>query len=140
VIAYAESSAVLSWILSEAKGDAVRRALADAERVVSSTLTQVECARALSRAVGMGRMGRGEELAALRLMDAAAARWAVLEMSGKVLARARGAFPVEPVRTPDALHLATALLFREALPDLLVVSLDERFRANAEALGLPVAP
>jgi predicted nucleic acid-binding protein len=140
VIAYAESSAVLSWILSEAKGDAVRRALADAERVVSSTLTQVECARALSRAVGLGRMGRGEELAALRLMDAAAARWAILEMSGKVLAQARGAFPVEPVRTPDALHLATALLFREAMPDLLVVSLDERVRANAEALGLPVAP
>jgi uncharacterized protein len=140
VIAYAETSAVLSWILSEAKGDAVRRALADAERVVSSTLTQVECARALSRAVGLDRMGRGEELAALRMMDAAAARWAVLEMSGKVLARARGAFPVEPVRTLDALHLATALLFREALPDLLVVSLDERVRANAEALGLPVAP
>jgi len=140
VIAYAESSAVLSWILSEAKGDAVRRALADAERVVSSTLTQVECARALSHAVGLGRLGRGEELAALRLMDAAAARWVTLEMSGKVLARARGAFPVEPVRTPDALHLATALLFREAMPDLLVVSLDERVRANAEALGLPVAP
>ena len=140
MIAYAESSAVLSWILSEAKGDAVRRALADAERVVSSTLTQVECARALSRAVGLGRMGRGEELAALRLMDAAAARWAILEMSGKVIARARGAFPVEPVRTLDALHLATALLFREAIPDLLVVSLDERVRANAEALGLPVAP
>ena len=140
MIAYAESSAVLSWILSEAKGDAVRRALADAERVVSSTLTQVECARALSRAVGLSRMVRGEELAALRLMDAAAARWAVLEMSGKVLARARGAFPVEPVCTLDALHLATALLFRAALPDLLVVSLDERVRANAEALGLPVAP
>jgi predicted nucleic acid-binding protein len=140
VIAYAESSAVLSWILSDAKGDAVRRAFADAERVVSSTLTQVECARALSRAVGLGRMGRGEELAALRLMDAAAATWAVLEMSGKVLTRARGAFPVEPVRTLEALHLAVALLFREALPDLLVVSLDERVRANAEALGLPVAP
>ena len=140
MIAYAESSAVLSWILSEAKGDAVRRALADAELVVSSTLTQVECARALSRAVGLGRMGRGEELAALRLMDAAAARWAVLEMSGKVLARARGAYPVEPVRTLDALHLATALLFREAMPDLVVLSLDDRVRANAVALALPVLP
>lgn len=140
MIAYAESSAVLSWILGEAEGDPARRALAGAERVVSSTLTQVECSRALTRAVGLGRMGRGEELAALRLLDAAAARWAVLEMSGNVLARARGAFPVEPVRTLDALHLATALQFREAMPDLVVVSLDDRVRANAVALALPVLP
>ncbi len=140
MIAYAESSAVLSWMLGESEGDTVRRALADAERVVSSTLTQVECSRALARAVRLGRLGRGEELATLRLLDAAAARWAVLELSGKVLARARGAFPVEPVRTLDALHLATALLFQEALPDLVVVSLAERVRANAVALALPVLP
>jgi predicted nucleic acid-binding protein len=140
VIAYAESSAVLSWILGEAEGDSARGALADAERVVSSTLTRVECSRALTRAVGLGRMGRGEELAASRLLDSAAAGWAVLEMSGKVLVRARGAFPVEPVRTLDALHLATALQFREVMPDLVVVSLDDRVRANAVALALPVLP
>lgn len=140
MIAYAESSAVLSWILGERRGDDVRRALADAERIVSSTLTQVECARALARGVAAGRFGRGEELAALRLLDQATTSWTTLEMSGRILARARGAFPVEPVRTPDALHLATAVAFHDALADLLLVSLDERMRANAEALAIPVAP
>lgn len=69
MIAYAETSAVLAWVLGETGDDDVRKALASAERVVSSTLTQVECARGISRAVGMGRIGRGEELAALRLID-----------------------------------------------------------------------
>ena len=140
MIAYAETSAVLAWVLGETGDDDVRKALASAERVVSSTLTQVECARGISRAVGMGRIGRGEELAALRLMDTAAATWAVLEMSGRVLTRARGTFPVEPVRTLDALHLATAMVFREAMADLAVVSLDDRIRANAVALGFAVIP
>lgn len=140
MIAYAETGAVLAWVLGETGDDDVRKALASAERVVSSTLTQVECARGISRAVGMGRIGRGEELAALRLMDTAAATWAVLEMSGRVLTRARGTFPVEPVRTLDAMHLATAMVFREAMADLAVVSLDDRIRANAVALGFAVIP
>lgn len=140
MIAYAETSAVLAWVLGETGDDDVRKALASAERVVSSTLTHVECARGISRAVGMGRIGRGEELAALRLMDTAAVTWAVLEMSGRVLTRTRGTFPVEPVRTLDAVHLATAMVFREAMADLAVVSLDDRIRANAVALGFAVIP
>lgn len=140
MIAYAESSAVLAWLLGEPAGADVRRLLEGAERVVSSTLTQVECARALARGVGSERLGRGDELAALRLMDEAATAWVTLEMSGRVLARARAPFPVEPVRTLDALHLATAVAFREELPDLVVLSLDERVRANAEAMGITVGP
>ena len=140
MIAFAESSAVIAWLLGERRGEEVRRALAHSERVVSSTLTQVECARTLARGVASGRLDRGDELAALRLLDEAVASWAVLEVSGRVLTRARGPFPIEPVRTLDALHLATAMGFREALPDLAVVSLDDRIRANAEALGLLVIP
>lgn len=140
MIAYAETSAVLAWVLGEARGGDVRTALEGAERVVSSALTPLECARGISRAVGMGRIGRGEELAALRLMDGAAATWAVLEISGRVLTRARGSFPVEPMRTLGALHLAAAMVFREVMPDLVVVSLDDRIRENAVALGLAGVP
>lgn len=137
---YAESSGVLAWILGEPGGDRVRTSLAAAERVTSSTLTAVECARALARGVAVGRFGRTEELAALRLLDDAAGSWVTLDLSSQVLSRARAPFPVEPVRTLDALHLATALAFREALPSLTVVSLDERVRDNARELGLPLIP
>jgi predicted nucleic acid-binding protein len=140
VIAYAESSAVLAWLLGEAQGDAVREHLARAERVVSSTLTAVECGRAIVRGVRDGAIGRTDELAALRLLDSAVASWVTLEMTGLVIARARRAFPREPVRTLDAIHLATAVQFQEALPDLAVVSLDQRVRQNAQALAMTVVP
>jgi predicted nucleic acid-binding protein len=140
VIAYAESSAVLTWLLGEPGEEAVRRDLANADRVVASTLTKVECARALARGVVTERLGPADELAALQLLDMASASWVTLEMTGRVLDRARARFPHEPVRTLDALHLATAAMFHEAHGNLTMVSLDDRIRENAAALGFSVAP
>lgn len=140
MIAYAESSAVLTWLLGERPEAAVRELLAGADRVVASTLTALECARALARGVATQRLGAAEELAALQLLALASASWVTLEMTGRVLDRARARFPEEPVRTLDALHLATALLFHEAHGALTMVSLDERIRGNAARLGLAVAP
>ena len=140
MIAYAESSAVLAWLLGEADGGPVRRLLADAERVVASTLTPLECARTLARGVATGRVRDGDDLAARRLLDEASRGWALLEMSGAVLDRAARRFPEEPVRTVDALHLASAAVFDEALGGVVMISLDERIRANAAALGMKVLP
>ena len=49
MIVYAESSAVLSWLLGEPPGPAVRRTLEAAEFVVASDLILVECDRAFHR-------------------------------------------------------------------------------------------
>ena len=54
MILYAESSAVLAWLLGEPAGRDVRALLAKADRVVTSALTAVECARALARARALG--------------------------------------------------------------------------------------
>ena len=140
MIVYAESSAVLGWLLGEPGEAALRDALVSAEHVVSSALTAVECGRALSRGAASGRLRPTDELAAQRLLDEAAATWVVHDLSERVLRRARGRFPVEPIRTLDALDLATALVFQEALGQLTVLSLDDRIRENAAALGLGVAP
>jgi predicted nucleic acid-binding protein len=140
VIAYAESSAVLAWLLGEPKQTAVREALARAERVASSSLTTLECARGLVRAVTMGRVSRTQELAAVQVLHGATASWMILEMAGGVLDRARARFPHEPLRTLDALHLATAVLLLEAHGSLTMVSLDDRIRANSSALGFAIAP
>lgn len=140
MIAYAESSAVLTWLLGEPGEAEVRGLLADAERVVASTLTRVECARALARGVIGERLAATDELAALQLFDRVSASWVTLEMTGRVLDRACARFPHEPVRTLGALHLATALMFHEAHGRLTMVSLDDRIRENAAGLGLSVAP
>jgi len=139
-IVYAESSAVLSWLLGEAGQQTILQAMNDAEQIVTSTLTIVECSRALARARAMKRLKEAEELAALHLLDDAAASWHVLDISDRVADRARASFPREPVRTLDALHLASALVFAEALGGVCVLSLDDRVRENAAALGFALAP
>jgi predicted nucleic acid-binding protein len=140
VIVYAESSAVLAWLLGESAAPAVRRVLAGAERVVASTLTPLECRRALARAVALGALRPDGAREAARLLEHATRGWALLEMTGPPLERAARPFPVEPVRTLDALHLACALEFHAALGALTMLSLDERIRENASALGLEPAP
>jgi uncharacterized protein len=139
-IACAESSAVLAWLLGEPGQQVVIRELNNAEQVVTSALTIIECGRALARARAMKRLNETEQLAALHLLDAATASWHILDITDRVADRARGAFPREPVRTLDALHLASALVFAEALGAIQVMSLDDRVRENAAALGFVLAP
>jgi predicted nucleic acid-binding protein len=140
VIVYAESSAILAWLLGELSGKPIAKILAGAERIVASTLTAVECGRALARGVRTGQLGVTDELAAQQLLDRAARSWITLEMTGRVLDRARATFPREPVRTLDAIHLATAGVFHEAHGNLTVASVDELVRGNATSLGWDVAP
>ena len=47
---YAESSAVLAWLLGEDAGAEVKEILTRAETVVASDLTVIECDRVLIRA------------------------------------------------------------------------------------------
>lgn len=46
---YAESGAVLAWLLGENKGSDVREQLSSAQRVFTSDLTLIECDRVLNR-------------------------------------------------------------------------------------------
>lgn len=140
MIIYAESSAILAWLLGEPSEAVALGELEAADSVVTSSLTAVECSRALARARALGRVSIADELAALRLLDVAESSWDVHDLSERVMTRARAAFPSEPIRTLDALHLATALIFREALGDVWILSFDARIRDNARALGIPVTP
>ena len=64
-------------------------------------------------------------------------RLALLELSPPVLARALGAFPV-PVRTLDALHLASLDYLRGRRQAVALASYDLRMTAAARAMDIPV--
>jgi PIN domain-containing protein len=118
----------------------VHRFLREATKVVCSRLTLVETGRVVRRAV---REHLLDEVTGMTVLDALAwarAGWAILELSREVAERAESAFPLEPVRTLDALHLASALLLRQALPDLSLLSTDNRVRGNGRRLGFDVLP
>jgi predicted nucleic acid-binding protein len=137
---YADSSAVLSWIFGEPAGEAVREVLAAADSVLASDLTLVECDRTVLRAQTTGRITEAQAADRRGLLIATAAHWHLLRLDAEVIERARRPFPAEPIRTLDALHLASALAARSASPDLVLLTLDERMRAAGRGLGFTVRP
>ena len=140
MIVYAESSAVLSWLLGEPPGPAVRRTLEAAEFVVTSDLTLVECDRAFHRARGLGELS-AERLAELSSeLRRLAAGWVLLRLNDEIVERARDTFPEEPIRSLDALHLASVLNTATLIPETAILTHDERVRRCALALGLPLLP
>jgi hypothetical protein len=140
MILYAESSAVLRWLFNDVMADQIFDDLVDATKVVCSRLTLVECRRAARRALSESRIVEAQLSEVLSVFAQSAARWAVLELTPDVAERAGGRFPVEPVRTLDAIHLASMGVLRESLPELVVLSTDARVRENSAQLGFEVRP
>jgi predicted nucleic acid-binding protein len=66
------------------------------------------------------------------------ARLAMLELSPTVLTRALEPFPV-PVRTLDALHLASADFLRDQKQAVEMASYDDRFLSAARKMGFPIS-
>lgn len=137
---YAESSAVLAWLLDEPTAPAVRRLLSKAEVVIASDLTLIECDRVLHRAAALRELTEAEAADRRAHLSAAADHWHMLRIAGEVVDRARQPFPGDPIRTLDALHLASLLVARSAVAGLRLLSLDERVRRAARGLGVAVEP
>ena len=132
-VQYVESSALVAALL-EHDTDVIKRLPAGTRRVTSA-LTLAEAGRAIIRARTTGRLTAGDEKSAVRALRTFERRCFVLEVNQAVLDRVRRAFPVEPIRTLDAIHLATAELLGEPPQLVTIVTRDERVRANARALG-----
>lgn len=123
---YLDTSVALAQLLAE------DRRPADTlwqEPLVSSRLLEYEVWNRLN-ARGLGS-SHGE---ASRLL---LSRLAFLELDRPVVARALEPFP-EPVRTPDALHLASADFLRRQGVAVRVASYDARFLALAAMLDFEV--
>jgi predicted nucleic acid-binding protein len=114
--------------------------LGEAVLVVASDLTLIECDRTMIRAEATNQLVPAAAAERRAALSRAAAHWRVLRLDGEVVERARRAFPSEPIRTLDAIHLAAALVGRSAVGDLTLLSLDERVRDNGRTLGFEVRP
>jgi len=130
---YVETSALLAALL-EGESSALR-ALRGGFNVVASALTLAEAARVVARRRAAGVLG-GEKLATVhRDLRTFARRCRVISISRVVLAQVGLIFPVEPIRTLDAIHLITAQRLGAPPGEVLLLTRDRRVRANAAALG-----
>ncbi|HMD34805.1 MAG TPA: type II toxin-antitoxin system VapC family toxin [Vicinamibacterales bacterium] len=133
---YIESSALVAALL---EADAVARAsIRSAGRRVTSTLTLAEAGRAIVRARAAGRLDAAGERAAVRALGMFGRHCDLVAVTDEILVRVARPFPVEPVRTLDAAHLATAEYLGEPPALVTIVTRDERVRGNALAMGFAV--
>lgn len=96
------------------------------ERVVSSRLMEYELwTRVHARGLAKSHAGPIAELLA---------RVAFVELARPVLARAREPYPI-PVRTLDALHLASVDFLRQQGQEVTLATYDARLGAAARRLG-----
>ncbi len=130
---YVETSSLLAAILDE-DADAHRELVIPARRVTSA-LTLVEARRAVTRERIQKRIDADQETALLVALETFTAQCTVSAITTDILQRAGRRFPVEPVRTLDAIHLAT--IESVGIPPHLVrvVTRDRRVRENARAMG-----
>lgn len=137
---YAESSAVLAWLLDEPAAPQVLESLASTSMVVASDLTVIECERVLLRAAVLGELTEAEAADRRAHLAAAVSHWHVVRIGPEIVERSRRPFPSKPIRTLDAIHLASVLVARPAVAGLELLSFDDRIRRSATRLGVRVHP
>ncbi len=135
MIAYLDSSVLLRVVLGQADR---LPAWPTVESGVASALVEVECLRTLDRL----RLRAGlssEELASRReAVFRLSEEMVVIEPSKAILSRAAQPLPT-PLGTLDAIHLSTALLWREVQGvDLVMATHDRALATAARASGLRV--
>ncbi len=135
MIAYLDASVVLRVVLHE------RNRIKEWARLtgaVASALTEVECLRTLDRLSRGGALEATEVAsrreAVYRLLEGVE----VVELTRSVLRRASESFAT-PLGTFDAIHLSTALLWRDARDaDLVMATHDKALGTAARSVGLRV--
>ncbi len=140
MVVYVDSSAVTAVLLNESTSDRVQEALQGADRVCTSSLTRVECARALIHATRVGRITATQALSLHSLLRTVQRDWNIFNVDQPVIERACTPFPADPIRSLDALHIATALILRDGVTTVAMLSLDRRMRDCATQLGFQILP
>jgi predicted nucleic acid-binding protein len=137
---YAESSAVLAWLLDEEAAGTVLGLLTGEQTIIASDLTLIECDRALHRAVALRDLSEPDAADRRAYLASVSSHWTLLRIGPEVVDRARHSFPGLPIRTLDAIHIASLLVARSAVPGLTLLSLDARLRDTAAQLGIELRP
>lgn len=137
--AYFDTSALVKRYVNEAGRREVLQLLRRQACVVSAVLP-VELRSALRRRVSEGALDAERVPEILKRIAADRAYWTLVAVGADVLGAAETLVASHPLRTLDAIHVASARLFaaRVSPPELVFVSADKRQTDAAAAIGLAV--
>jgi predicted nucleic acid-binding protein len=130
--AYLDSSVLLRILLSQP--DPLREFSRYGQKIASS-LVEVECLRTLDRMRVTGEMTEEQNVSFRNALFQSVEAMEVIQPTPVILRRASGPFPVA-LGTLDAIHLSTAIAWRdETGEDLTVATHDKSLARAAQALG-----
>jgi hypothetical protein len=135
--AYFDTSALVKRYVDE-EGRARVLQLLRRHQCVTSALLSVEFRSALRRRTTDGSLDARRVPEILKRFGADREFWALVEVTGDVLRSAEKLVAAHPLRTLDAIHVASAELFADRLvaSGLTFVSADARQIAVAAAVGM----
>jgi predicted nucleic acid-binding protein len=137
--AYFDTSALVKRYVNEPGRREVLQLLRRHD-IVTSAILPVEVRSALRRRASEGTLDPARVAEILRRVASDRAYWTLVEVGSEVLAAAEALVGTHPLCTLDAIHVASAQLFRNHLPtkELIFASADGRQSATAAALGMTV--
>ena len=135
-----DTSAIVPLLITEPQSDAMRSILADDAMIVTSAITPIEITSALWRRRHRGEVSAPAHHDADRAFADLSRRWREVVLSAVVTEAALRILTRYPLRTLDALQLASALVLTPRPNDLPFVTLDKRMKAIARAEGFPTLP
>ena len=135
--AYFDTSALIKRYVDEEGRRGVLQLLRQ-HQCVTSQLLSVELRSALRRRVADGSLDARRVPEILKRFAADREFWALVEVTSEVLQAAERLVAAHPLRTLDAIHVASAELFADRLAssELTFVSADARQTAVAAAIGM----
>ena len=141
MIVYADASALVKRYLAEAESAAVDRLVARASVIGTSAISRAEVSAAIARAARLQVIASAEALKALQTFRAQWADLIVTPVNQALVAQADLLAWERGLRGYDAVHLASAMLWREGLSEpVLLATFDRELWAAAQQVGLDVWP
>ena len=141
MILYLDASALVKRYVAEPGSAAVESLIGGAQAVGTGVLSRAEVAAALAKAACAGLLTRESAAKALQAFTADWEHMIRLQVSEPLVARAAALAWEHGLRGYDAVHLATALVWREMLGGpVSVATYDRELWRSAQASGLSVWP
>ena len=136
-----DASALIPLLVADPAAARMRRLVREDEAIAAWWGTSVECMSALSRRRREGELSQSDLARARDVLERLADGWSEVAPSSEVRDQAVRLLGLHPLRAPDALQLAGALVWADRRPrGHSFVCLDGRLRDAARAEGFTLLP
>ena len=141
MILYLDASALVKRYVTEPGWAQVNEAISRAQVVGTALISRAEIAAAMAKAVRMDALTQEEALASLQVFREEWPDLVRVQVTEMVVARADAFAWDHGLRGYDAVHLAAASLWQDAMSEQVTLStFDRRLWAAAERVGLALHP